>query len=231
MKKYILATISFIVATAINAQSLTFKKQEFELKHVTASIEKVKGKKAIKVERDLEALPFDLKNLGSTVDEPTYVKLKNVTLANGTIEVKLLSRVQANTTFKGAQGFIGVAFRINDDDSAYESIYLRPRVGRSDSQFARNRTVQYYAYPDHKFDVLRNETKKHYETAAPIALDEWITMRLEIKDKKVKMFLNNEEYATMVIDEMLGSTKEGAIALWVDIGTEGYFRDLKVIQE
>ena len=93
MKKYILATISFIVATAINAQSLTFKKQEFELKHVTASIEKVKGKKAIKVERDLEALPFDLKNLGSTVDEPTYVKLKNVTLANG-VNVWVLSSSQ-----------------------------------------------------------------------------------------------------------------------------------------
>jgi hypothetical protein len=30
---------------------------------------------------------------------------------------------------------------------------------------------------------------------------------------------------------MLGSSKKGSIALWVEIGTVGYFKDLKVIQK
>lgn len=184
--------------------------------------------KAIKVERDLKAMPFDLKNLGATVDEPTFVRLKNVTLENGIIEVKVLSRVQKNTPFAGSQGFIGLAFRINEDNSAYESFYLRPKVGRSDNQFARNHTVQYYAFPDHKFDKLREDPKAGYETSAPVALDEWITLRIEIEGERARLYINNQKYDTMVVPKMLGKSKSGSIGLWVDIGTEGYFRDLKI---
>jgi hypothetical protein len=56
-------------------------------------------------------LPFDSNNLESTVDEPTYAKLTNLDFENGTIEVKMLSRIQEPSPFQFAQGFIGVAFR------------------------------------------------------------------------------------------------------------------------
>ena len=68
--------------------------------------------------------------------------------------------------------------------AAYESIYLRPRVGRSDNQLARNHTVQYYAYPDYKFDRLRKESPGMYETTAPVDINEWITMRIEVNGRK-----------------------------------------------
>lgn len=210
------------------AQTIKFQGHDFEAVNVTASVTKINGKKAIKVERDLNALPFDMERLGATVDEPTYVKLKNVSLDNGIIEVKVLSRIQENTPFPGSQGFIGVAFRINEDNSAYESFYLRPRVGRSDNQFARNHAVQYYAYPDHKFDKLRQDSRAAFETSAPVALDEWITLRIEIKGEMAKLYINNQKYDTMVVTKMLGKTKSGSVGLWVDIGTEGYFRDLKI---
>jgi hypothetical protein len=48
----------------------------------------------------------------------------------------MLSQIQNPSPFKGAQGFIGIAFRIANNDTAYESIYLRPKVGRSDNQFS-----------------------------------------------------------------------------------------------
>ena len=68
-----------------------------------------------------------------------------------------------------------------------------------------------------------------YETAAPIGLDEWITMRIEVQGEKAELFINDARYSTLVVPKMLGKTTAGSIGLWVDIGTEGYFKALKVI--
>jgi hypothetical protein len=212
-------------------QKLKLNKQEFELKNVTGSIVKLHGEQVLKIERDLKELPFDVKNLGATVDEPTYAKLANFDFENGVIEVKMLSQIQDPLPFEFAQGFIGVAFRISESDSAYESIYLRPKVGRSDNQLFRNKTVQYYAYPDYKFDRLRKEAEGKYETTAPVNINEWITMRIEVNGEKAYMYINDTKYSTFVVDKMKGRTTHGSIALWVDIGTIGYFKDLKVTKK
>jgi len=211
-------------------QKLTFQKQEFELKNVTASVTKLNGEEVLKIERDLKALPFDVKNLEATVDEPTYAKLINLDFENGTIEVKMLSQIQSPSPFESAQGFIGVAFRISKNDSTFESIYLRPKVGRSDNQMFRNHTVQYYAYPKYKFEKLRKEAPGMYETTAPVNINEWITIRIEVSGQKAEMYINDAKYSTMIVDKMKGSTTNGSIALWVDIGTIGYFKDLKVMK-
>ena len=209
-------------------QEIAFQKQNFAAKNVTTSVTKLNGEEVIKVERDLKALPFDVNKLESTVDEPTYVKLKGVDFENGVIEVKVLAQIQDPSPFKSAQGFIGVAFRIDENDAAYESIYLRPRVGRSDNQLARNHTVQYYAYPDYKFDRLRKDAPGMYETTAPVDINEWITMRIEVTGEKAYLYINDAKYSTFVVEKMKGKTTHGSIALWVDIGTIGYFKDLKV---
>lgn len=210
------------------AQEISFQKQKFEINAVKAEVTKLDGEEVLKVERDLNVIPFDVDRLGSTVDEPTYVKLKNVNFENGTIEVKMLSKIQDPPPFPGSQGFIGVAFRINENNTAYESIYLRPKVGRSDNQFFRNHTVQYYSYPDFKFDKLRAEKEGMYETAAPVDINEWITMRIEVTGQKAYLFINNAKYSTFVVEKMKGTITSGSIALWVDIGTIGYFKDLKI---
>lgn len=59
-------------------------------------------------------------------------------------------------------------------------------------------------------------------------IGEWITMRIEVEGEKAAMFINDAQYSTFVVDRMLGKTTHGAIGLWVDIGTVGYFKDLKV---
>lgn len=231
IKKYIVLLLITCWALSVNAQEIVFQKQTFEINAVKAEVTKLNGVQVLKVERDLGVIPFDLQKLGSTVDEPTYVKLKNVSLENGTIEVKMLSKIQDPTPFPGSQGFIGVAFRINENNTAYESIYLRPKVGRSDNQYARNHTVQYYSYPDFKFDKLRIEKDGLYETTAPVDINEWITLRIEITGEKAYLFINNAKYSTFVVEKMKGSTKTGSIALWVDIGTIGYFKDLKITKK
>jgi hypothetical protein len=47
------------------------------------------GKKALKIERDLKALPFDVNRLVAAVDEPTYAKLSDLDFQDRTIEVKV----------------------------------------------------------------------------------------------------------------------------------------------
>ncbi|MGK2861619.1 MAG: hypothetical protein ACSLE0_06770 [Chitinophagaceae bacterium] len=127
-----------------------------------------------------------------------------------------------------ARGFIGIAFRVNGDNSAYESIYIRPTNGRADNQISRNHTIQYYACPDYKFDRLRKESNGEFETYADLGLNEWITIRIEAMGKEAKLYLNNQKSASFVVSEMKASTTKGGIGLWVDIGTEGYFKDLKL---
>lgn len=228
MKRVCVAIILCLYATGLYSQELVFGKQVFDLKNVKAGVVKFNGEDVIKIERDLNALPFDITRLESTVDEPTYAKLRGLNFENGRIEVKLFSQIQQPSPFESAQGFIGLAFRIDQNDKAFESIYLRPKVGRSDNQMFRNHTVQYFAYPDFKFDTLRKMAPGMYETTAPVNINEWITLRVEVTGDKAELFVNDSKYSTMIVSKMRGKTKEGAIALWVDIGTIGYLKDLKI---
>lgn len=221
----------FLWTDTAMAQTIRFEGRDFEAKHVNAAVVKMDGRNVLKVERNLQSLPFDVNHLESTVDEPTYVKLPSVNFENGTIEVNMLSQIQNPSPFESAQGFIGLAFRIAANDSAFESIYLRPKVGRSENQQHRNHTVQYFAYPHFKFDKLRKIAPEMYETAAPVGLNEWIRLRIEVSGKKAELFVNDTKYSTLIVKEMLGHTTGGAIGLWVDIGTIGYFRDLRITQK
>lgn len=227
MKLTFLGLFSMIYGA--QAQTLRFEGKDFEISHVKASVVQLNGEEVLRLERDLESLPFDPERMGATVDEPTFVKLKGLNLENGMVEVKVLSRLLPEAP-EFARGFIGLAFRINEDNSAFESIYLRPTNGRADDQFRRNHTVQYFAYPDYKFDRLRSESKGEFETYADIGLDEWITLRIDFSGKSAKLYLNDQKSPAFIVKEMLGTTSSGSVGLWVEIGTEGYFKDFKIIK-
>jgi hypothetical protein len=70
-----------------------------------------------------------------------------------------------------------------------------------------------------------------YETSAPVDINEWITMRIEVIGEKAYMYINDAKYSTFVVDKMKGTTTHGSIGLWVDIGTIGYFKDLKITKK
>ncbi|MCZ8134462.1 MAG: hypothetical protein O9252_03035 [Algoriphagus sp.] len=206
----------------LQAQTIRFEGKEFALSHVKASVVQLDGEEVLRIMRDMDSFPFE-----KGVDEPTFAKLTDLNLENGSVEVKVLSRLLPNAP-AFARGFIGLAYRINADNSAYESIYIRPTNGRAEDQIRRNHSVQYYAYPEYKFDRLRKEFPEQFETYTDMGLDEWITMRVEFKDKSAKLYLNGQEQPTFLIKEMLGSSKTGSIGLWVEVGTEGFFKELKI---
>jgi hypothetical protein len=236
MKTTILILLLFFGTFEANSQSfqkLKLGKQTFELHNVTGSIINFKGKKVLKIERDLTAIPFDANRLESTVDEPHYAKLVDLEdFENGTIEIKMYSQIQNPSPYAPAAGFIGLYYRIAEEDKAFESIYLRPKVGRINNQMARNHAVQYFSYPHAKFQTLRDKYPAgSYEGSAPVALNEWITMRIEVNGETAEMFINNMKYSSFIVNKMLGTTKKGGIGLYVDIATIGYFKDLKVTKK
>jgi len=213
----------------VHAQTIRFEEKDFEIVNVKASVVDFNGEKVLKAERDLNTIPFDINRLEETVDEPTFLKLKNVNLENGIVEMKILAQIQNPSPFEASRGFIGIAFRINDDNSQFESIYLRPRNGRSDNQIQRNHSVQYFSYPNFKFEKLRHpKYSGQYETYADMGLNEWITMKIEIKDQRATLYLNDQKYPSFIVNPMLGTLKNGSIGLRVDIGTIGYFKDIKI---
>lgn len=221
LKFVLLSSVVIDINTACTQNTLPVA-SNLEPYQTYLSFEKLGNKKVIKIIKD------------STVqkpNEPTFVKIRNTRFKNGTIEVKVLSRLIQNGS-AGARGFIGIAFRIDDNNSHYESFYIRPANGRADDQVRRNHCVQYYSYPDFKFDRLRKDAPEKYESYADMGLDEWITMRIEVKGIKAKLFLNNSKYPVLIVNDLkLGENAAGGIGLWVDGGTEGLFKDLKVTHE
>lgn len=163
------------------------------------------------------------------IDEPTYAKVKELSFQNGTIEVDVYSKLLPDAP-DYARGFIGVAFRIKEDDTEYESIYIRPTNGRCDDQVRRNHSVQYYAYPNHKFNTLRVTSPEKYESYADMGLEEWIRMKIVVNGTKAELYLNHSIYPVLVVNDLKNGIRSGSIALWSEVGTDAYFKNLKIIQ-
>ena len=223
MKSLILALSICCFASSLSLHSQTFKfdKNKLQAVNVSMSIEKLMGKEVVKVIKDTNV---------SQNDAPTFTKLKGVEFKNGTIEVKVLSRLVPNAP-EWARGFIGIAFRINDSSSKFESIYIRPTNGRADDQVRRNHSVQYFSYPDYPFSRLRKEAPEKYESYADMGLNEWITLKIVVLGSQAKLFINDNKQPTLIVNDLKhGPNVSGGIGLWVDGGTEGYFSDVKVYE-
>lgn len=228
MKSKIYFPLLFLfIINSSNAQQIKFDKYNLELVNTKYELLTIDGNRVLKLERDLIASPFDEKNIESSVDGPTFAKITDMEMTNGVIEVKVLSKIMEKSPFATARGFIGIGFRI-DKQNHFDCIYLRPDNGRSEDQLRRNHTIQYFSYPGYNFNRLRREANGVYETYADIGLNEWINVRIEVQDKKARLFLNNQKTPSFIVNEMFGETKSGNIALWVEVGTVGYFKDLKI---
>lgn len=159
-------------------------------------------------------------------DENTYAKIQ-VPFYNGTIEVKMLSRLLKNAP-SHARGFIGIAYRINDDDTGFESFYVRPTNGRNcHDSIRKEHGCQYFSYPNYTFQYFRDHHMTQYEAPVDIDLNEWIDLKAIICNKKAVFFVNDQR--VLEVDPMLQNIGvKGSIGLFVDIGTEAYFKDLIV---
>lgn len=187
---------------------------------VTARSVVIQGRQALRVVLE--------PGLGSAemIDKPTFV-IVPVTLANGVIEVDILSRLVPDAP-PIARGFAGIACRINPEASAFEAVYLRPLNGRpmNPPPPRDQRAVQYFAYPDWDFQRLRDcHPDGSYEAGADIRPDTWMHLKLATSHHQVTASVDGR--IVLTVQGKVPAT-QGAVGLWVDIGTEAFFSNLRV---
>ena len=204
---------------------ITLNKRIIKDSFVESSEAQLNGTSCLRVVKGQEKL--------NDYDENTYAKIVGTNFHNGTIEVRVCSRLLPDAPDL-ARGFIGIAFRINEDDSAFESWYIRPTNGHRMTQdpVRLSHGTQYISYPTYTFAWFREHGISKYDSQADIALEEWITLRAVIHDAKGSFYVNDMETPVLVVEDMIhGADARGSIGLFVDIGTEGFFRDLTINYE
>jgi hypothetical protein len=68
-----------------------------------------------------------------------------------------------------------------------------------------------------------------YESYADMGLNEWTKMKIIVRGNQAQLFLNSNKQPSLIVNDLKhGAAVSGAIGLFVDVGTEGYFSDLKI---
>lgn len=171
------------------------------------------------------------KALRLTVTDPQkeagVALLRGSDFQDGSIEADIALKI---TTPPGVRmpGFVGLAFRVKPDASAYDIVYLRPKNALAEDQAMRNHAVQYCAEPDYGWYRLRREWPFVYEAWADIAPETWIHMRIDVAGRSARVFLNGSAKPSLVVDGLKGSSLHGGVGLWGYAGEESYFSNLRI---
>ena len=193
------------------------KDMSFCAVHTAVSKTELDGEPVLRVVKAEKLMEFD---------ENTYAKLSGSSFRNGVIEVDMLSRLLPDAP-DFARGFIGIAFRISGDDTKFESFYVRPTNGRTDDPVRKAHGSQYFAYPGYTFAYFREHGVTKYEAPVDIGLDEWIHLRAVVEGGRAEFFVNGNH--TLTVDDLKhGPDQAGAVGLFVDIGTEAFFKNLTI---
>lgn len=165
-------------------------------------------------------------------DSNTIAVLEGSDFHDGTIEFDLASGINPDSWFFVrwiARGFAGIAFRVADDLSSFESLYLRPENGQAEDPVRRSHAVQYFAYSDWTFSRFREESPGVYEAPADIEPNRWTRVRVEVRGARAELWIDDAPEPTLVVEDLkLGPDARGAVALFIDAGTRAHFANVTV---
>ena len=154
--------------------------------------------------------------------------VEGVEFGSGVIEVEV-SGQPAPGAQGGARGFVGIAWRLQEDQKTYDCFYLRPTNGRADDQERRNHTVQYISHPEWTWNRFRRETPSRYETYADIVPAEWIPVKIVVDGEKARIHVNGAEQPTLIVNDVKsGADATGKVALWLEGSTVAHYRNLRI---
>jgi hypothetical protein len=194
---------------------------QVEARNVTVRAVDYRGGPALEVRRRVS---------GAAPDIDTFAFVPGFDFHNGTIEVEVAGSPLPDAP-PGARGFVGVVFRVQTTDGSFasEGIYLRPTNGRADEQVRRNHSTQYFAYPGYDFARLRREAPAQYESYVDLIPGEWTAMRIEVQGTTAKLFVGEAPQPALIVNDLKrGTDAHGSVGLYVDNGTDGHFRKLRV---
>jgi len=149
---------------------------------------------------------------------------------SGTIEAEISGEPGAGAG-PGARGFVGIAFRIGEDMDKYDAFYLRPTNGRAEDQVRRNHSAQYISHPAWTWQRLRKEEPEKYESYVDLAPGEWTRVRIEVDGVKARLYVHGGEQPALVVSNLKQGAWKGQVGLWIEPGTIGHFRNVKVTKK
>lgn len=237
MRLLTLAALFLVAVPAQTSKTIPLTGPEgLRLTNVTAEPATLDGKAGVRVtmaqdlRKRLMAQASDERNAagaaGSTDEQ--FAVVDGLTFSDGTIEVELAG-MPDTAIFKDARGFVGVAFRMQPDLKTYDAFYIRPTNGRADDQVRRNHSVQYISHPDWPWFRLRKETPEKYESYVDLVPNQWTQIKIEVKGSQGKLYVHGQAQPTLIVNDLkTGPTAIGGVALWLDVGTQAYFRNLIV---
>ena len=194
----------------------------FESIHTDLQIKEIDGRKVLRVVKKDKLMQFD---------ENTLVKVKGLDFHNGIIKVKMRSRLLADAP-DFARGFIGIVFRVNEDNSEFESFYIRPTNAMTADPVRKAHGCQYFSYPGYTFAYFREFGITDYEAEIRNGLDEWIDLKAVIHEDEAAFYLNEEKDPVLSIRHLKhGADSHGSVGFFSEIGTEAFFKDLQIISE
>ena len=184
----------------------------------TLAEEKIfEGEKVLRVIKNQRLNDFDIDSI---------VKLKNFDFHNGKIEVEMLSKLLPDAP-DFARGFIGIAFRIAEDNSAFESFYIRPTNAMTDDLVRKSHGCQYFSFPKYTFAYFREKNISDYEAPMNFGLNTWVKLTAKISGERAEFYLNDNLTLT-VRDLKHGKNLHGSVGFFLDTGTEAFYKNLKI---
>jgi hypothetical protein len=223
---------ALVLASAASAQAKQYSLEStagLRLHNVTAVPATLDGKKGLRITISEEAM----RRLQSLTPEQQAFSeelavIEGLEFDNGVIEAEIAGE-PAPGAGEGARGFVGIAFRLQNDMRTFDAFYLRPTNGRAEDQERRNRSVQYMSHPDWPWFRLRRETPGKYESYVDLQPGVWTKVKIEVRGDRARFYVHGQEQPTLVVNDVKsGTMAKGSIALWLEAGTVAHFRNLTV---
>jgi len=227
MKTALVSVFVLLLPTVLPAQAARYPLHSaagLRPHNVVAEPATLQGKKGIKVLASQESVPP-----GTNVE--TLLIINDLVFGDGVIEAEIAGDVRAGAP-EGARGFVGIAFRVQNDMQTYDAFYLRPTNGRAEDQVRRNHSAQYVSHPDWPWFRLRKEFPEKYESYVDLVPGTWTKVRIEVRGEKARLYVHDMKQPTLIVNDVKsGANAKGAIALWIDAGTVAHFRNVVVTKE
>jgi hypothetical protein len=146
---------------------------------------------------------------------------------DGVIEIEVAGSPRTGAP-PDSRGFIGVAFRVQEQGSKGEYFYLRPTNARCDDQLRRNHSTQYVSAPDYPWERLRKENPGVYESYVDLDPGAWTRMKIVVSGTKAQLYVNGAAQPALIVNDLKLGETHGRIGLWAHNSTDAYFSSLTV---
>jgi len=197
------------------------------LVNATAEPATLNGKRGLRVTENVQA-PTSLQPQAQGTTGEALVVIEGLEFANGVIAAEIAG-APAPGAPETARGFVGIAFRVQNDMRTFECLYLRPTNGRADDQERRNHAVQYSSSPDWPFFRTRKETPSKYEAYVDLLPGVWTKVRIEVRDAQARLYVHDQEQPTLIVSDLkMGGQAKGAVALTPGVNSISHFRNLTI---